>query len=476
MSRSYRFSRRQFIKQSAVVAGASLASPLILPNRVWGANSNLQVAWIGLGSQGRRDARRAGIDQNMVAICDCDNSVLHDPDVLEQYPQAKRYQDFRVMLTEMGDQIDAVGISSPDHTHFPAAYMAISMGKHVFVQKPLTHTIWEARTLHQLAREKGVVTQMGNQGHAFEGARLIKEWYQAGLIGQVREVIAWTNRPAAGPGFGKPPQFQYPFPLTVPEGLDWDLWLGPSTTDVGYHTDFHPGQWRRWWDFGAGGLGDIGCHTLDTAYWAMDLEYPESIEVKMHDEVNWLHTPFGSEVTYNFAARDKKPPVKIKWIEAPSQPVAPEGFDSELWENENGGFLMVGENGGIFHPGMRPKSPRLYPKEKWQSYRQDRENHVPKTLPRVKGGITSDWINAIVNGGKACSDFDYSAPLTELIILGTLAIRTGKTVRWDAKNMKVIGNEAANQLVRTQVRAGWDIQNLAMDHSGLWDSLKRFLF
>lgn len=433
---------------------------MILPQSAFGANSRLRIAWVGLGSQGRRDLRRAANENELVAICDCDLNAINNPEMMENYPEAKRYQDFRIMLAEQGDRIDAVGISTTDHLHFPVAYMAISMGKHVFVQKPLTHTIWEARTLRDLAAEKGVITQMGNQGHAFEGARLVKEWYMGGLIGDVREVIVWTNRPASGVGFGTQPETTYPPPELVPDGMNWDLWLGPSTTRVGYHPSFHPKNWRRWWAFGAGGLGDIGCHTIDTAYWALDLESPDRIDVAMHDAVNPIHTPMGSVVTFNFPARGDKPPVKIKWYEGPTAPTPPEGFDGDIWEDENGGFIMVGEDGGIFHSGMRPRSPRLYPEEKWQAYRKDRANQVPKTLPRVKGGITQDWVNAINEGRKACSDFSYSAPLSELILLGTLAIRTGQGLAWDPDAMQVIGNEAANGMVREACRSGWAPKDL----------------
>lgn len=453
-------SRRDFLKKSSWVLGASMGAPMILPQRVWGANARLRIAWIGLGGQGRRDCRRATNAHDLIALCDCDLSAINSPEMRQRYPNARRYQDFRIMLAELGDSIDAVGISTTDTAHFPAAYMALYLGKHVFIQKPLTHSVWEARTLQNLAAEKGVVTQMGNQGHASEGARLVKEWYQGGLIGEVREVIAWTNRPASGVGFGKGPEPAYPQPQAVPAGLDWDLWLGPSTADIGYHPSFHPTEWRRRWMLGAGGLGDIGCHTIDTAYWAMDLKYPESIEVAMHDAVNPIHTPFGSVVTFNFPARGDRPPVKIKWYEGPTEPEVPAGFDGDLWEDRNGGFMMVGEDGGIFHPGMRPDSPRLYPQEKWQNYRTDRASQIPKTLPRVKGGITGDWLDAIHTGRKAVSDLEYAAPLTELILLGTLAIRTGETVRWNPQAMEVRGNPQANTMIRNEVRPGWNIRDL----------------
>lgn len=451
-------SRRSFLATSSKVLGAAALAPLVLPQNAFGANERLSVAWIGLGGQGARDLRRtlrSGVD--LVAVCDCDVAQM-DRDVLSGYPDVKRYRDFREMFAQEGDRIDAVGISTTDHTHFPAAVMAIHQGKHVFVQKPLTHSIWEARTLREMAVEKGVVTQMGNQGHASEGARLVKEWVEAGLVGDIREVIVWTNRPAEGVGFGVKPQIEFPPPMAPPGSLDWNLWLGPSTVDVGYHTSFHPSQWRRWWDFGAGGLGDIGCHTIDTAYWALDLGFPTKIEVEMNDEVNPIHTPLGSVVTFHFPARGAKPPVRVKWYEGPSRPFPPDGFDSEL--HEEGGMILVGENGGIWHPEMRPDSPRLYPESKWVDYRADPSLRVPRSIPRVKGGITGDWVDSIREGRRACSDFEYSGPLTELILLGTLAIRTGNPVRWDGDALEVLGNSEAATLVKTEARPGWRVEDL----------------
>ena len=402
------------------------------------------------------DLNACAENNNIVALADCDPNMW--PRAKAAFPEAKFYVDFRKMLDEMGDKIDAVGVGTPDHTHFAIAHLAISRGKHVFVEKPLVHTLWEARTLQQLAARKGVVTQMGNQGHAFEGARLVKEWYQAGLIGEVREVLAWTDRPYTGVGFDGKVKTQFPPPQTPPQGMDWDLWLGPVDKKVGYSPEFHPTRWRSWWDFGCGGLGDIGCHTIDTPYWALDLGAPLSVDVQLNGPANSLHTPNGSIVTYNFPARGAKPPVQIKWYEGPSVPEAPAGYDWGAPGGE-GGLIMIGEHGGICHDGMRPDSPRLYPKERWEEYRVKVNERVPKTLPRLRG-IHRDWLDAIHNGTKSCSDFSYSAPLTEAILLGTLAIRTGQTVGWNAEKLQIDNNPAAAKLIELEARPGWKTTDL----------------
>jgi predicted dehydrogenase len=448
--------RRGFLKQSAAVLATPLVAPLILAKPVTGANEKLNLAWVGFSNQGWGDLLGCADGNNVVALCDCDPNFW--PRAKEKFPNAKFYKDFRTMLEEMGDKIDAVGVGTPDHTHFAIAYLAMSLGKHVFVEKPLTHTIWEARTLQELAAKKGLVTQMGNQGHAYEGALLIKEWYDAGLIGEVKEVIAWTNRPKAGWGFNGNVQTEFPKPVPPPNGMDWDLWMGPVEKKIGFSPALHPTTWRPWWDFGCGGLGDIGCHTIDTPYWALGLGAPESVEVEMNGEVNPIHSPNGSIVTFNFPARGNKPPVKVKWYEGPSLPKAPEGFDLGDPDGE-GGLIMVGEKGGIFHPGMRPNSPRLYPQAKWKEYRANRDKQVPKTIPRIPG-IHRDWVNAIKEGKKSCSDFSYSGPLTETILLGTLAIRTGKTVKWNAEKMQITGNPEAAKLINPEARKGWRPEDL----------------
>ena len=449
-------SRRNFIKQSAAALTVPLVAPQILAQSVSGANEKLNIAWVGFGNQGGGDLRACGNGNNVVALADCDPNTWGKKK--KNYPEAKFYKDFRQMLEEMGDKIDAVGVGTPDHTHFAVAYMAMSMGKHVFVQKPLVHSLWESRTLQELAVEKKLITQMGNQGHAFEGARLIKEWYEGGLIGEVKEVITWTDRPKSGWGFNGQVQTSFPAAEKAPEGMDWDAWLGPVSKDVPFSKALHPTRWRPWWDFGCGGLGDIGCHTIDTAYWALGLGAPESVEVEMAEEANPIHTPNGSVVSYKFAARDGKPPVTVKWYEGPSKPKAPEGMDWDM--PGGGGFIMVGEKGGIYHGGMRPNSPRLYPQARWNEYRANKDQHVPKTIPRVPG-IHRDWIDAIKNGTKSCSDFSYSGPLTEAILLGSLAIRTGKGLAWNADELKIEGNPEAAALIKPEARKGWRPEDLA---------------
>lgn len=451
--------RRSFLKTSIACAGAAVAGPLILPRPVWGANDKIRLAWIGLGQQGQSDLGSANRGCEIVALCDCDSEQAKKPVGQHGKKGAKFYQDFRKMFEEMGDQIDAVGISTTDHLHFPAAYMAINLGKHVFLQKPLAHSLWEVRTLTELAAKKGVVTQMGNQGHAYEGARLVKEWYQAGLIGEVEEVIAWSNRPAHnGNGFLGKVYKEFESGKAVPAHLDWDLWMGPVAKDVGYSKLLHPRNWRAWWDFGCGGLGDMGCHTIDSPFWALDLGLPERVDVEMNDEVNPIYTPYGSVVTFHFPARGSKPPVKLKWYEGPTKPETPKGYDGPAYEG--GGCIFVGEKGGIHHDA-RPKSPVLYPAQRWEKYRTNPAGQVAKTLPRIKGSVHTDFIDSIRSGKKACSDFSYAGPLTEVILLGTLAIRTGKTVKTDGDATRIVDNPEAAALVKIEARKGWDIKDLS---------------
>lgn len=451
--------RRSFIKSTA----AAIGTPLFIPNSVSGdgkkpgANDRLNIAWVGIGSMGWRDLRSCANGNNIVALADVDPKSHARS--LKYFKNAKTFKDFRVMLEEMDDKIDAVGIGTPDHTHFAVTYKALSMGKHVFVEKPLAHSLWEIRTLQKLAAEKGLKTQMGNQGHAFEGARLVKEWYQAGLIGEVTEVICWTGRPRSGSGFDGQVQTEFPKGEPLPDGLDWDLWMGPCEKKLSYSKRLHPVRWRPWWDFGCGGLGDIGCHTIDTPYWAMDLGNPTRVEVEMHGDPNMIFTPNGSVVTFKFPANAKRKAVDLKWYEGPTEPKMPEGFDGKI--SGDGGMIMVGTKGGIYHNGMRPNSPQLYPNAKWEEYRKNVSSRVPKTLPRVKGGIHQDWIDAIRNDKVCCSDFSYSAPMTEVIILGTLAIRSGKALDWDYDTQTIKNNPVASSLIKIGARKGWRPEDLA---------------
>lgn len=466
--------RRSFAKGML----ASAAAPLVFPNLSLGnPNRKPNLAWVGLGGQGLGNLSNFIGKCNIVALCDVD--LRNDPSRTQMrvegkgvnfldgcallYPDARIFQDFRKMLLEMDDQIDAVGIATHDSSHFAVAHMALSMGKHIFVQKPLAHSIDEIRTLQKLAEKKNLITQMGNQGHAFEGARLVKEWYEAGTIGEVEEVICWTNRPAKGFGFKGLTSTHFPPKVDVPKGLDWDSWLGPVDKEVGYSDDLHPFTWRAWWDFGCGGLGDIGCHTIDTPYWAMDLGFPNRVDVEV-ERVDSLLTPDGSVVTYEFPARNGRPPVRLKWYEGPTLPPKPSVMgDIEMPVD---GMIMIGSKGAIYHKGMRPNSPQLLPESKWEEYRTNPSKRVPKTLPRVKN-IFDDWLNGINSGDLPCSNFNYAAPLTEVIVLGTLAIRTGQSVVWDPKRMRVTnGNQEAAKLVKVAARPGWRAKDLTASKAG----------
>ncbi|WP_372808303.1 Gfo/Idh/MocA family oxidoreductase [Pontiella sp.] len=442
--------RRWFV--GGVGAGA-----VVLPR--WagaqGSEKKLRIACIGVGNKGFGDIQGLK-SETVVALCDVEPAAIAKAKTV--YPDAKTYADFRVMLRAVKDEIDAVTISTPDHIHFPAAMMALMMGKHVYVQKPLAHSIWEIRQLMAEARKQGVVTQMGNQGHAFEGIRLIREWAEAGLVGEIKEVIAWTNRPKAY-GF-IPERTEYPPATPVPETLDWDLWCGPVVDAPPYAKGmYHPIRWRGWWTFGMGGLGDIGCHTLDTPFWALDLEVAHKVDVVV-DHVNGIFTPPGSVVTYRCKQRKTGKTIPLTWYEGPKVPPKPELFGEQEFHKE-GGLMLVGTKGIIYHPNMRPDSPRLFPESLWQAFKTTPAMRPAKVYPRIKGGHIAEWLRACKGEGPAPgSNFDYAGPLTEMIALGTLAIRTGKALEYDAEKMEINGNPAASELVQVDAKQGFRVADL----------------
>ncbi len=437
-------SRRRFIKTSALAAGA-----LTFPSITFGqgsANNRLNIAMIGVGGIG--GMALDGLDgENIVALCD-----VHEHRAAQnaaRVPNARFFTDFRVMLDKMGNEIDAVVVSTPDHTHFVAAMASMQLGKHVFVQKPLTHNIWEARTLQKAKHYYKVVTQMGNQGHATEGIRLIKEWYDAGTIGEVREVLAWFDGPNFnGPFFKKPDHF----PISSddpPSTLDWDLWLGPAA-ERPFNNTYVPLTWRSWWDFGCGELGDWACHTLDAPYWALELGQPTLVE-----PIKRTPSPDGfvcdsSIIRFHFPARGKKPPVKLTWYDGYEKPsLRPEW---ELESLDGAGMIMIGDKGCII-TGGRPDSPRLLPVSYWEEFRQ---NPPPKTIPRVRGGPFREWTAAIKGDGpEPGSNFDYSAGLTEMSLVGVLAQRFSTPIEYDAANMRITNHPELNAYIREPARVGW---------------------
>lgn len=412
-------------------------------------NDRLNIACVGVGGKGRSDVSAVSTEY-IIGLCDPDmgHATVKKKgrlNAFEMHPKAEMFLDYRRMLDKLGNSIDAVTVSTPDHTHFPPAMRAVEMGKHAYVQKPLTHTIWEARELTKAARKHGVATIMGNQGRAGEGARLVREWVQGGAIGDVREVHLWTNRPDDiwVQGVGRPKEVQ-----RVPDSLDWNLWLGTAPKRP-YNAAYLPGLWRGWWDFGCGALGDMGCHVMDCAYWALDLDkvHPTSVDAKT-SPVNNETAPLWSIVTYKFPARGSMPPVTVKWYDGGKLPPRPRELEKDR-DLATNGQLIVGDKATIYNPDAYCKSPRIIPEAKMQEMAP---SLPPKTIPRIDGSHRQEWIRACKGGVPAGSNFDYAGPLTEAVLLGNLAIRTGKKIEWDGDNLRVTNVEEANQYVRTEFR------------------------
>jgi predicted dehydrogenase len=437
-----KITRRDFIGGAAAVAAFT-----IVPRHVLGGprdvppSKKLNIAAIGSGGMGRSNINACS-GENIVALCDVDDNRAAG--TFKKFPKAKKYRDFRKMLEKEDRNIDAVIVATPDHTHAVAAMAAMKRRKHVYVQKPLTRTVYEARMLTEAARKYKVATQMGNQGHSGDGVRLICEWIWEGAIGPVREVNAWTNRPIWPQGIDRPKDKH-----DVPPTLDWDLWLGPAP-ERPYHPCYLPFNWRGWWDFGCGALGDMACHLLDPVFSALKLGYPTSVQA-CATKVNKETFPLASIVRYEFPARGDMPSVKLNWYDGGMKPPRPDELEpgrrmTSVTFIGDKGKLMCGEYGD---------GPRLIPNSKMQEYKQ----HLPpKTIPRVKGSHEQNWIRACKGGPPACSNFDYSGPFTESVVMGNLAMRRlGRKLLWDGKNMKVTNDDEANRYVNEPRRKGWSL-------------------
>ena len=446
-------SRRQFASTSALAA----LSATIVPSRVLGAqapSNKLNIAAIGVGGMGGANLKNC-VSENIVALCDVDSAYAAKTMAL--YPKAKVYRDYRVML-EQEKGIDAVVIATPDHTHAVITMAVMQAGKHVFCQKPLTHTIHEARRITEAARRYGVVTQMGNQGHSYESMRLLKEWLDDGAIGDVTEVHAWTDRPVGGDPWSDFAQLAQPRETPpVPESLDWDQWLGPVPFRP-YHPEYHPTKWRAWIDFGTGPLGDMGCHILDPAFWALELGAPGSVQASStHYEpaVASQTFPRASIVRYEFPARGSKPPVKLTWYDGRLLPPIPEELEPGR-ALPGSGALLVGTKGKILHGSHGADGVRLIPEKRMQEYQRP-----PKTLRRITEGHEGDWIRACKEGKGGtppCSTFEYGGALTEMVLLGVLAIRVkDQRLEWDGPNLRFTNNEKANELLHIRYRDGWSL-------------------
>jgi predicted dehydrogenase len=457
-----RLSRRAFLAATTTTAALAMTATSkirvnaarVVPKK-FSPNDKLNIAAIGAGGKGMSDLMGChALGENIVALCDVDWERAGE--AFYKLPNAKQYKDFRIMLEEM-PEIDAVTISTPDHTHAPAAFMAMNLGKHVYVQKPLTHTVAEARLLTNVAKETGVITQMGNQGNSGHGVRDLCEMIWAGAIGDVTKVHAWSNRPIWPQGIAAPLPGE-----PVPATLDWDLWIGPAPMRE-YNAKYAPFNWRGWWDFGCGALGDMACHIMDPCYRALKLneaEYftVESIQDGMTDEC----PPLSSVVKYSFPARAGMPPVEVFWYDGKIMPPRPDGIDGETKADGtkdvaklgdgNNGSLFYG-TGGMLTTGTYGGDSRLLPAEAMAAY-----TRPEPTIPRIENeDHYKDWIDGIKGGPKPGSSFDYSGPFTEMVVFGNLSVRTGKKLHWDNIKGKVTNDKKAAELITKEYRKGWEL-------------------
>ncbi len=467
-------SRRNFIRNSALAASGFFIVPRHVLGRGFVAPSDkLNIAAIGAGGKGGDDIShffRSG-KANIVALCDVDDRAAKGSRTT--FPKASYYKDFREMLDKEGKNIDAVSVSVPDHAHAVPALMAMKMGKHVYVQKPLTHDIYEARMLTEAARKYKVVTQMGNQGSSGDGVRTMQDWYNAGLIGDAHTVRCWTNRPVWPQGNG--------YPTTqdeIPPELDWNLWLGPTAYQE-YHTAFVPFSWRGYWNFGTGALGDMGCHIIDPAFKVVGLGYPSEVECSVADIYEKMWTPAyhpesappASSIKMKFPGKNGKPDVKLTWMDGNIRPERPAelGADEQMG-NSDGGAIIEGTKGKMMC-GCYGENPTLLPTS------LTKDVNVKQSVARVPGGQEghyAQWVNACIAGyGNAptSSNFDYAGPLTETVLFANLALRSWnlknkkgdgfpgrKKLLWDAANMKITNFDEANQFVRRNYRDGYTFE------------------
>ncbi|HEY4148547.1 MAG TPA: Gfo/Idh/MocA family oxidoreductase [Chitinophagaceae bacterium] len=462
------FSRRKFIRNSSLAAG----SFFIVPRHVLGKgfiapSDKLNIAGIGVGGKGKGDLIEfsKSPNVNIVALCDVDDR--QSADSRKSHPKANYYKDFREMLEKEKKNIDACSISTPDNIHAVATLAAMQLGKHVYTQKPLTHDIFEARTLTEAAKRYKVITQMGNQGGSGDGVRKGKEMYEAGLIGDVHSAYAWTNRPVWPQGVPTPTG-----KYDVPAELDWNLWLGPAKA-IDYNPAYLPFNWRGWWAFGTGALGDMACHIMDPIYRILPILYPDAVECsvsshyeKMWDAVNYPDScPPSSIIHLNYPRKDGKGNLKVTWMDGGLLPERPdELLPDEPMGNGDGGVLFIGTKGKLLFD-CYGANPRLLPTK----LMQDTPMPAP-SLARVPEGHYLQWVNACIAGygkGVTSSPFEYAGPFTESILISNLALRsymTGtivggknifdgrKKLLWDAKNMRITNYDAANQYVKREYR------------------------
>jgi predicted dehydrogenase len=463
-------------RRSVLAAGAAVTAFNIVPASVLAQAANkkkkkkagypakeqlppserLNIAFVGIGGKGRANIQGCS-HHNIYAFAEV-NPVAGPKNKgglsqIQKYPQAKLYSDWREMYDKEAKNLDAVVISTPDHNHAVVTMGAMQLGLPVYTEKPLTRTISEARILTEYARKHRIVTQMGNQGHAEQGARLTNEWIQGGLLGDVREVHCWTNRPIWPQGIVRPPA------EAVPSTMNWDVWLGPAPL-APYSSQIAPFNWRAFWDYGAGALGDMAAHIIDHPVWALGLGAPLSVEVEFERENPASAKdsyPRSTVVTYQFAARGKQPPVTLKWFDGQNRPPWPEKLEETRTMPKGGGVIYYGSKHAMMH-GSHGGVPRIFPETEMQA--AARGGLIPpKTMPRSPGHY-EEWLQAVkANDYKGAeSNFDYAGPLTETMLLGCVAARVGPGTKltWDSRNMKT-DNEVANRYIQHEYRKGWSL-------------------
>ncbi len=460
----WQMTRRAFLASAtttAVLAGCATSKPVlntarVVPRKI-SPNAKLNLACIGCGGMGKGDTMSCAGEKdlvNIVALCDVDDKSAEES--FYKLPNAKRYKDYRKMLDEMDKEIDACTVSTPDHTHAPAAYTAMMKGKHVRVQKPLTHTIAEARLLATVAKQTGLVTAMGNQGHSGDGVRELCEFLWSGVIGDVKEAHIWTDRPIWPQGIEKP-LAEKPVPAT----MDWDLWLGAAPVRP-YNDGYAPFKWRGWWDFGCGAIGDMACHIMDPAFWSLHLgdATKYSVEVVKQEGMTKQTPPKRSIIKFEFPERNTAngvmAPVTVYWYDGKLKPPRPEGIPAdEVLGDDGNGSLFIGTK-GVATSGTYGAKSRLLPAAKMQDYKRP-----DPTIPRVPGeNPYLYWIKACINNTVAMSDFSYAGPLTEVANMGNVALLAGKKIEFDVASMKITNDKKANQYLTKEYRKGFDFMPL----------------
>ena len=424
--------RRQFLgAASAGLAAGSVWSGLPARASV-SPNEKLAIAAVGTGGMAAADLKNLA-GEEIVAICDVDEKTLATAATL--YPRSERYHDFRLMLEQEAGRIDAVLVATPDHLHATATMMALKMGKHVYCEKPLTWSVQEARTVAAAAAERRLVTQMGIGVHATDNYRRVVELVRSGVVGPIREVVVWCNKAWGGDG-------RVHQPVPAPATLHWDLWLGPAAARDYAAGAYHPGQWRRWWAFGGGTLGDMACHLVDLPFWALELTLPESIEAQ-GPPPDPETAPPDLSVTYRFPARGQLPPVKLTWHDGTRAPKEVAGYPVPAM-----GVMFVGETGSLF---ADYGSWKLLPADRFTGFVAPPQS-IPKSV-----GHWQEWIDACKTGGPTTCDFAYSARLTETVLLGNVAYRSGRAISWDAAAGKPVDCPEAEPFLAREYRRGWTL-------------------